>query len=91
MIKNQLIQFKQQRVKQSVYDLKVGQQARIDVDLTYYLEEANNGKAQEQEAKTQTDEFCAKPPTPRYVPKKTGRDEATQIEDYDLFDYDAEV
>jgi len=32
-----------------------------------------------------------KPPTPPYIPKKTGIDKITQIEDYDLFDYDREV
>lgn len=32
-----------------------------------------------------------KPPTPPYVPKKSGIDKITQIEDYDLFDYDREV
>jgi hypothetical protein len=32
-----------------------------------------------------------KPPTPKYVPKKTGINKDTQIEDYDLFDYDREV
>jgi len=32
-----------------------------------------------------------KPPTPKYVPKKTGLDKDTQIGDYDLFDYDTEV
>ena len=41
--------------------------------------------------KVQTDEFIAKPPTPPYVPKKSGIDKITQIEDYDLFDYDREV
>ena len=35
--------------------------------------------------------FQPKPPTPKYVPKKTGIDKITQIEDYDLFDYDVEV
>ena len=32
-----------------------------------------------------------RPPTPKYVPKKTGIDKITQIEDFDLFDYDREV
>jgi pyoverdine/dityrosine biosynthesis protein Dit1 len=32
-----------------------------------------------------------KPASPKYVPKKTGIDKITQIEDYDLFDYDREV
>ena len=41
--------------------------------------------------KIQTDDFIKKPPTPTYVPKKTGIDKITQIEDYDLFDYDTEV
>lgn len=41
--------------------------------------------------KLQTDNFQPKPPTPKYVPKKTGIDKITQIEDYDLFNYDEEV
>ena len=32
-----------------------------------------------------------KPPSPKYVPKKTGFNQGTQIGDYDLFDYDREV
>ena len=32
-----------------------------------------------------------KPPSPKYIPKKTGIDKITQIGDYDLFDYDREV
>ena len=43
------------------------------------------------EVKVQTDEFVGKPPTPPYVPKKSGIDKITQIEDYDLFNYDREV
>lgn len=35
--------------------------------------------------------FAPRPETPQYVPKKTGIDKITQIEDYDLFDYDREV
>ena len=33
----------------------------------------------------------ARPATPAYIAKKTGIDKITQIEDYDLFDYDREV
>ena len=32
-----------------------------------------------------------KPPSPKYVPKKTGFDKETQIGDYDLFEFDREV
>ena len=39
----------------------------------------------------QTVEFLPKPPSPKYVPKKTGIDKVTQIGDYDLFEYDREV
>lgn len=35
--------------------------------------------------------FVPRPETPKYVPKKSGIDKITQIEDYDLFDYDREV
>ena len=61
------------------------------MDLTYFLTEQNNERPQEADVKVQTDEFVEKPPTPPYVPKKTGIDKITQIEDYDLFDYDREV
>lgn len=39
----------------------------------------------------QADEFLPRPATPPYIPKKTGIDKITQIEDYDLFEYDREV
>lgn len=91
MIKTQLLQFKRQKHKPSPYDLEPGPPARIDVDLTFYLTENDKEKPAEIEVKTQTDDFEARPPTPDYVPKKTGIDKITQIEDYDLFDYDREV
>jgi hypothetical protein len=41
---------------------------------------------------TQSDAFVARPVTPEYVPRKTGIDCATQIEDQtELFDFDKEV
>lgn len=91
MIRQQLILFKTAKKKPSPYDLRPGTPARIEVDLTYFLTEQNNERPQESDVKVQTDEFIEKPPTPPYVPKKTGIDKITQIEDYDLFDYDREV
>jgi hypothetical protein len=35
--------------------------------------------------------FTDKPPSPSYIPKKTGIDAATQVEDYELFNFDKEV
>ena len=91
MIKQQLVEFKKQKAKASPYDLRPGPSARIEVDLTYFLQEQGREKPNEIEVKVQTDGFQAKPPSPKYVPKKTGIDKITQIEDYDLFDYDREV
>ena len=91
MIKAQLIEFKKSKNKTSPYDLRPGPPARIEVDLTYFLTEQGKQRPDENDVKIQTDDFQAKPPTPPYVPKKTGIDKITQIEDYDLFDYDREV
>lgn len=91
MIKAQLIEFKKAKNKTSPYDLRPGPPARIEVDLTYFLTEQGKQRPEEIEVKIQTDEFVPKPPTPPYIPKKTGIDKITQIEDYDLFDFDREV
>jgi len=71
--------------------LRPGAPARIEVDLTYFLTEQGRELPEETTVKTQTDVFLPKPPTPKYVPKKTGIDKITQIGDYDLFHYDKEV
>lgn len=39
MIKHQLVQFKKAKNKISPYELRPGPQARIEVDLTYFLTE----------------------------------------------------
>nr|KAF6341991.1 radial spoke head 3 [Myotis myotis] len=39
----------------------------------------------------QTDAFLDKPPTPLFIPAKTGQDVATQILEGELFDFDLEV
>ena len=62
------------------------------MDLTYFLTEQNKPhRPEETEVKVQTDDFVPRPPTPPYIAKKTGIDKITQIEDYDLFDFDEEV
>jgi radial spoke head protein 3 len=91
MIKSQLQHFKKAKSKTSPYDLNPGPPARIEVDLTYFLTEQGRQKPEENDVKCQTDVFMPRPPTPKYVPKKTGIDKITQIEDFDLFDYDREV
>ena len=45
MIKQQLIEFKKAKNKISPYDLRPGPQARIEVDLGYFLTEQGKQKA----------------------------------------------
>ena len=71
--------------------MRPGPPARIEVDLTYFLTEQGRAAPEENNVKTQTDVFLPKPPSPKYVPKKTGIDKITQIGDYDLFEFDREV
>lgn len=94
MIKRQLIEFKKKKNKgeETLYDLRPGPPARIEVDLTYFLTEQGKDEGPDcQTVVAQTDAFQPKPPTPKYVPKKTGIDAETQVGDYDLFYYDDAV
>ena len=67
-----------------------GGRKHIDVQTDNYLEELAD-KAPEVEEETQTEAFLDRPPSPLFMPAKTGQDMATQIEGGDLFDFDAEV
>ncbi|GFR49941.1 hypothetical protein Agub_g12046 [Astrephomene gubernaculifera] len=62
----------------------------IDIQTDVYLEELTD-TVPEADTATQTDAFLDRPPTPLFVPQKTGTDAITQIENGDLFDFDFEV
>jgi len=62
----------------------------IDVQTELYLEELTD-RVEEADIFTQTDAFLDRPPTPLYIPAKTGIDVATQILEGELFDFDIEV
>ncbi|NXY42554.1 RSPH3 protein, partial [Ceuthmochares aereus] len=62
----------------------------IHVQTELYLEEISD-RIIEVDRECQTDEFLDRPPTPLFIPAKTGRDVATQIEEGELFDFDVEV
>ncbi|CAN0444520.1 unnamed protein product, partial [Discosporangium mesarthrocarpum] len=66
---------------------------RGELDLSRFLVEPGEGeRPPEKNAETQTDCFSDCPPTPDYVPRKTGVDASTQMEELDgLFEFDAEV
>ncbi|GCC24237.1 hypothetical protein chiPu_0002637 [Chiloscyllium punctatum] len=58
--------------------------------MELYLEELSD-RIEEVDVDTQTDAFLDKPQTPLFIPGKTGKDVATQIEEGELFDFDIEV
>ncbi|XP_014374603.1 radial spoke head protein 3 homolog isoform X1 [Alligator sinensis] len=62
----------------------------IDVQTELYLEELGD-RIIEVDVECQTDAFLDRPPTPLFIPAKTGRDAATQIQEGELFDFDIEV
>lgn len=64
------------------------QHLALQTDL--YLEELVL-KVPERDVFTMTDAFLDRPPSPVYVPMKSGVDAATQIYDGELFDFDLEV
>ena len=55
----------------------------IDVQTELYLEEITD-RVEEVDVHTQTDAFLDRPPTPLFIPAKTGMDVATQIEEGDV-------
>ncbi|KAI9145188.1 radial spoke 3 [Paraphysoderma sedebokerense] len=62
----------------------------IEIQTELYLEEFSD-KIPESYASTQTDAFLDRPPSPLYIPQKSGVDVETQILEGDLFDFDREV
>ncbi|XP_068794674.1 radial spoke head protein 3 homolog isoform X2 [Struthio camelus] len=62
----------------------------VHVQTELYLEEISD-RIVEVDMECQTDAFLDRPPTPLFIPAKTGRDVATQIEEGELFDFDVEV
>ncbi|XP_007646360.2 radial spoke head protein 3 homolog isoform X2 [Cricetulus griseus] len=62
----------------------------VDVQTELYLEEIAD-RIVEVDMECQTDAFLDRPPTPLFIPAKTGKDVATQILIGELFDFDLEV
>ncbi|XP_076467270.1 radial spoke head protein 3 homolog B-like [Babylonia areolata] len=62
----------------------------VAVQTELYLEELSD-RVEEADVDCQTDAFLDRPPSPLFVPAKTGLDVETQILEGDLFDFDIEV
>lgn len=61
-----------------------------DVQTELYLEELSD-RVEEADAEIQTDAFLDRPPSPLFIPAKSGVDIETQIYEGELFDFDIEV
>eukprot|EP01041_Mallomonas_annulata_P003403 gene3403-6755_t len=74
------------------YSYEVPEFVSAELDLSLYLIDNGASRPSVKVAETQADEFKYRPDTPEYVPRKTGIDRETQVEDVrDLFNFDAEV
>ena len=77
------------------YQYKVAELVRPEIDLSQYLVERTDEGADRRrprEAESQTDRFQERPQSPEYVPRKTGVDATTQVDDVsELFVFDLEV
>jgi hypothetical protein len=62
----------------------------ITIQTEEYLEEITD-RVEDKDAETQTDPFKDRPPSPQFIPPKTGIDVSTQIWPGELFDFDTEV
>lgn len=62
----------------------------VDMQTELYLEELSD-RIEETEVECQTDAFLDRPPSPLFVPAKSGTDKETQILDGELFDFNVEV
>uniref|UniRef100_A0A8C5H968 Radial spoke head protein 3 homolog B-like n=1 Tax=Gouania willdenowi TaxID=441366 RepID=A0A8C5H968_GOUWI len=62
----------------------------MDVQTELYLEELSHVVVTA-DMECQSDAFLDRPPTPLFIPAKSGKDVETQIEEGELFDFDVEV
>jgi hypothetical protein len=62
----------------------------MEIQTEFYLEELTD-RPVEKDRSTQTDTFLDRPPSPLFIPKKSGEDAETQILVGELFDFDTEV
>ncbi|NXN89817.1 RSPH3 protein, partial [Bombycilla garrulus] len=81
--------FTQEQIRSGTPEPVEGRQ-HVYVQTELYLEEISDWVIEVDE-ECQTDEFLDRPPTPLFIPAKTGKDVATQIEEGELFDFDIEV
>lgn len=77
-------------VERAVTPRAVQGRTHIDCQTDDYLEELTD-RPPESDMQTQTDIMKDRPPSPLFMPVKSGIDKATQIDNGDLFDFNVEV
>lgn len=78
---------------QPTYSFQIQPFASDDTDLDRYLNDPDDDvKPKMAEKSSQSDAFQPRPATPPYIPRKTGIDRSTQVEDVrELFIFDLQV
>ena len=90
-MQSQLLHFKKNKKKMTPYDIKPSPNPRIEVNLQFFLQDPNNLPPKTTVVDIQTDKFEEIEKEEVYIPKKTGIDASTQVEDSELFELDREV
>lgn len=88
---SQLLYFKKNKKKMTPYDIKPTPNPRIEVNLQFFLQDPNNLPPKTNIVEIQTDKFEEIVNEEVYIPKKTGIDVSTQVEDNELFSFEREV
>ncbi|XP_077408997.1 radial spoke head protein 3 homolog isoform X2 [Vanacampus margaritifer] len=78
-----------EQIRSSTPGAVQGRQHNV-VQTELYLEELSDN-IEVSDIECQTDPFLDRPATPLFIPAKSGKDVATQIEEAELFDFDREV
>jgi len=79
-----------QKTAAEIHDSIVVPKKRVEVPLHLYLIEQSEA-VQTHVVDTQTDIFLEEPPAPEYIPRKTGVDIETQVENDEVFNFDRDV
>lgn len=90
MLAEQRRRERQENERKAMTPEPVDGRKHFSVQTEKFLEEIVD-KIIEVDADTQTDPLKDRPPSPLFIPVKSGIDKETQIEDNDLFDFDFEV
>jgi hypothetical protein len=79
-----------QKTVAEIHENIVVEKQRVEVPLHLYLVEQTEA-VRTHVVDTQTDVFLEEPPEPEYIPRKTGVDQETQVENQEVFNFDRDV